>query len=538
MNHTQPMSTGGQMGAAPAVKDRRLKRTPILPRILRAVLSSNKTAANVRRALVWGIFWIVFLLRMWRSNPGGWIDHTRAIFIAFFSANFVGGVAAALNMVWFAITRLFSPVVLVPVLILLAPFLLAWQIAAIYLQDIFELEHVWVARRYLMQATLAEEYAKINTRAGTIDPKNIDSPLIQIGGPGKIQVELDSAALFEKADGTCRVVGPTVDAKDSFIEGFERLREVIDLRDLATDALTITCRSRDGIPVIAKDVRLVASVNRGKQTATLEKPFPFEEDAIRQLVFQQTNAVTPGQPRTLSLEDYWKQTHKRWSGTMPGLISGALGDFVSEHNLSEFLANIGKVELESLARLEAEIRAASSTIAPVEGETTGPEESPEQPKFTPRSKLTSLFYDFTSVFPKRAENRGVQLGWVGVGTWSTPASAELISKNHLEAWKISRENYLRGHEEVLEQLREDARLQELQNLVHKTLLANFKAARDQDLLPEEVVHKLLVAYREQFIAAWELYERDRKADSQAVEPPEKLAEALRILNGFLSHRIS
>ena len=50
-------------------------------------------------------------------------------------------------------------------------------------------------------------------------------------------VELDSVALFERADGTPHVIGPTgnkLGGKET-LEGFERFREALDIRDHYVD---------------------------------------------------------------------------------------------------------------------------------------------------------------------------------------------------------------------------------------------------------------------------------------------------------------
>ena len=68
-------------------------------------------------------------------------------------------------------------------------------------------------------------------------------------------------------------------------------------------------------------------------------------------------------------------------------------------------------------------------------------------EFVPRSLLTRMLYDN---FQARAEQRGTHINWIGVGTWDTPA--QIIPKNHREAWKISRENFRRGNSAELQRI--------------------------------------------------------------------------------------
>ncbi|MFH2104482.1 MAG: hypothetical protein ABIJ39_14135 [Chloroflexota bacterium] len=443
------------------------------------------------------------------------------------------------DLVIFFVRALVTPIVLRQLIIVLGPFALASYLASVYLQDIFELEKNKIARRFIMQAALASRYSKIHLREGNVAKKELESPIIQIGGPGYVQVELDSAALFEKADGTPRVIGPTLKEPSNFavLDGFERLREVIDLRDIKTDPVERVGRSKDGIPVRAKDVRLIHSVARGGQKPTLEHPHPFVEEAILNLGYQQTARVAPQQKKNTSRNEYWKQNHKRWISSLPGLINGSLGNFIAEHSISEFLANISKTELESLYQLEEENRNTSENIAPHENGLSSNNREEVPPAFTPRPKITGLFFDFASGFPHRAENKGGHLEWIGLGTWSTPASAQLISEHHLEAWRISRDNYARGHKQTLQQLRLDAALHEKQKLLQELITGTINKTLEPNMPHEEIVRQSLLAYRDRISRAYQLYIRDKRVDASAPDPPKKLVAALRILNKLLSHKV-
>ena len=119
-------------------------------------------------------------------------------------------------------------------------------------------------------------------------------PTYLIGGPGKVIVDLDSVTLFERPDGTPRVIGPTANQQlgRATLQGFERFRQAIDIRDHYAD-LSVTSRSRDGIPVTATDVHMMFSVHRGGKKATREFPYPFSEKAIEQLIYKSLSKVTP-----------------------------------------------------------------------------------------------------------------------------------------------------------------------------------------------------------------------------------------------------
>lgn len=544
MNTAHPISPGRPAASTPSDKGELAGITAGVDRLMSRIFSLTHRAAQYRRYVIQGGFALVCILLAWGADPAGWTSALREVFTSILQTGRTDALASALGgLVLFSLKTLVFKGVLKYILVLLGPYLLAWNLAAHYIQDIFELESMQPAIRFIQQAALGEPYVPIHIRGGSIEPSEVESPIIQIGGPGYVQVELDSAALIEKSDGESYVVGPTLSEENSHyrvLQAFERVREVIDLRDLTTNAMTSTGRSRDGIPVVAKDVHLIYSVRRANQKPSLERPYPFVEQAIRDLVYQQATPVKPGQPNVISHQEYWQQTYKRWSGSLPGLIRGSLGDFVGDHSLSEFLANIGEVELETLRRLEREIRQASETITPTGESGTGKSTEPEveTPPFQPRSTITNLFYDFTSGFLKSAENKGVQLGWIGIGTWATPASTQLINESHLEAWRISRENYLRGHPETLKQIRDLARLQELQILVQQVPLASFRQTLADGMPPNEIIHQLLLAYREKIKAAWDLFERDRNSRRDAMETPERLSRAVSILNDLVAHHLN
>jgi hypothetical protein len=128
--------------------------------------------------------------------------------------------------------------------IFLAPFFIALQCASLYLADIFELEHVRVARDFVWSVALSGSEETIRVSHGEISEADRHSPTFLIGGPGKVIVDLDSVALFERPDGLPRIIGPTTKEPRAraTLEGFERFRQAIDTRDHYVDL-------RDGLQV-------------------------------------------------------------------------------------------------------------------------------------------------------------------------------------------------------------------------------------------------------------------------------------------------
>ncbi|RPI23327.1 MAG: hypothetical protein EHM70_22655 [Chloroflexota bacterium] len=338
----------------------------------------------------------------------------------------------------------------------------ALVVASTYLDDIFELNNIAVAKRFILQAALFSQYEMVTIKDGAVDPNYEDSPVFKIGGPGLVDVHLENAALFEKPDGSAHVVGPT-ERRPTVLDGFERLRKVVDLRDQVIE-LTIDGRTKDGIPVIAQDVRLVFSIYRGEDKLptgqAFPQPFRFTPGAIEGLVYMQGKGP--------------------WVEAMRSMISNELRQFISQHTLSEFLTN---------ANLSTEAGA-----------------------FISRDELTNLFYDFAQGFSRRAVERGVELQWIGVGTWVTPS--EIIPERHLEAWRLSSENRQRGSEQTLSGIQLDARLTELLRLIDE-MAGTFYNLVNQGLDGETVMRRLMLSYREKLRSARELY-----ADLNQPEPLE------------------
>ncbi|MEP6894204.1 MAG: hypothetical protein ABI986_01225 [Chloroflexota bacterium] len=352
--------------------------------------------------------------------------------------------------------------------IFLAPFFIALQLAAIYLADIFELEDVAVARSFVWQVALSGSNETIRITQGKISDKNLESPLYLIGGPGKVMVDLDSAALFERADGTPHVIGPTGNQPGgrATIDGFERFRQAIDirdhyveLRDQDSKSPSVKSRSRDGIPITATDVRLMFSIHRGENAKpNSASPYPFSPDAIERIVYKSASRVTPDQVNPSAYEF-------SWINNMIGLIRGRLGGFMNERNLTEYLASVGTPELEKLKQREDTISEQVRLLTQPTDESAGNKAAKPPPSFTPRYKITNLFSQFTEEFTKSARNNGVELHWIGVGTWKTPPEIDIVSEKHLEAWKLSQENLNSGSPGAMNKAESDAILNKMALLI-------------------------------------------------------------------------
>lgn len=397
----------------------------------------------------------------------------------------------------FLFSTFFHPAVLRHLIALYAPYWLMHRVAAIYLADIFGLgqERLAVAEKFIEQAAFGRRYSSIQIREGKV--VNEDSIIAQIGGPGIVKVALDSAVLLERPDGTPQVIGPT---NYAIIDDFVRIRRVVDLRDTIDGADLPPTRSKDGIIVGVKGIQFSYSIYRGENPDRSQMPYPFTLKAVENLVYKDSRTVKPGKPP--SSEPEWKSGPFK----MNGLILGEMSSFIASRGLGEFLASIGEPEEKSLAVTEQQINQRSQVLSGI-NESSISEPPLKAGPFTPRTLLTEQFYNQEG-FLKRMTERGFQLNWIGVGTWYTPV--EVITANHREAWKISRDNYARGNPQALKSLKNAAKLQELLRLIQSLPLGIFY--KNVDSADEnELIDTLLRAYDETLQRAADSFHRGPNA---------------------------
>jgi hypothetical protein len=343
-----------------------------------------------------------------------------------------------------------------------------------YLADVFELADVGVARSFIRGVALSGSEETIRIKHGEVAEESLESPAYLIGGPGKVVVELDSVALFERSDGTPHVIGPTgkEPGGKATLEGFERFRHAFDvrdhhveLRDQDNKSKSVKSRSRDGIPVRASDVRLMFSVYRGENPQTsAENPYPFSREAVEQIVYKAASRVTPELPHPSTFEF-------SWINNMVGLIRGRLGGFMSQHNLTEYMASIGMPEVEKVRQREEIIRKQMQQLTQ-NGEETTEKKDIKPPDFQARYKIRNLFAQFADEFTGRARNNGVELHWIGVGTWESPV--DIVPEKHLEAWMLTQENLKNDSQDEMNKIEQKEGIEKMKELIQKVPLDAFE----------------------------------------------------------------
>jgi hypothetical protein len=435
------------------------------------------------------------------------------------------------------------------IIIIYIPVFIAIELAGNYITDIFELKDPAVAWKFIGEISLGGASEVLHIRDGKIAENDKDSPIVLIGGPGRVEVEFDTAVLFEKPDGTPHVIGPADMKSDddkkkekkkekdpAILEGFERLRvPIINLRDqyfgnTASDAITVGSRSLDGIPVSASDVRVVFSIHRSdnfdSQKLDKEKPYLYDPQSVQNLIYQQSVQVLQGSNPSGEPE--------AWTNIMRGMVSGEIGAFMSQNKLAEYLASISTPEIEAQAHREDTI-----LLQTMQYSSHLPDSSSDnlvKPKFHPRTELSDRFTKYTDSFSKRASERGMDLQWIGVGTWKIPdeISSDIINGRHMDAWRINRENAMRSDDNVLNSILDEACLNEKLRLIQEVPFAAYREDQQKYAEKEKVIEALLQSFWEQLGDALDDYYKNNIHNNE-VEKLEsailKIEKLLNITNG-------
>jgi len=436
------------------------------------------------------------------------------------------------------------------VFILFIPVYIAIEMAGNYITDIFELKDPSIAWKFIQEVSLRGASEVLHIRDGNIAEEDKNSLIVLIGGPGRVEVEFDTAVLFEKPDCTPHVIGPadmksdeekkkrSKDKKDendpAVLDGFERLREpIINLRDqyfgnTASDAITVESRSLDGIQVSASDVRVVFSIHHSKgldsQRADKERPYLYDPQSVQTLIYQQTVQVLQGSKPS--------GEPGAWTGTMRGMVSSKIAEFMSQNKLAEYLASTSTSETEAQAYLEDTI-----LLKTMQYSSQLPEFASDhivKPKFHPRTELSDRFLKYTDGFSKQASERGIDLHWIGVGTWKIPneIASEWINGRHMEAWRISRENTMRSDENVLNSILDEACLNEKLRLIQEVPFAAYQKHQMKYAQKEKIIEALLWDFWEQLGDALDDYYENNIYNKEV----EKLERAILKIEKLLNIR--
>jgi hypothetical protein len=459
--------------------------------------------------------------------------------------------------------------------LMLVVYSLARQRAAHYLDDIFELHNEDLAADFIEEVAFGYGHEHITINDGKISEMDEHSPIILIGGPGQIQVNLGSAALLEKLNGEPEIIYAR--RKPWELGRFERIREigkhdkvgkreyaVINLRDQFVNGLSVRARTKDGIPIEALDIKVLFSILRNrphkhkKSSLPENDPYPFEEQALHALVYNQTIITPP--PSTPSGVSF------PWDTTVIPLITTELEKLITSRTLSELLASISQKEVDALTANE-------DTVAQMRVEMTGGQtiangtKEARPPNFESRTRITAQFLG--DEFREKAASLGVAIEWIDIGTWHLPSNT--ITEKLKEAWKLTREVVSRRG--AVERSAKTHQMEKIVELVNNVVIENYERSAslgkyasviDQEELrnfidnnpnvklgseflkqfkqqypggkdEKKTATRILNAFRRELFAARYLIEKENKPDLELREDLAKIDKALRDIAQLTSH---
>ncbi len=441
---------------------------------------------------------------------GAWFARVVVVFIAGTIAYFLRLIAVFL-----------SPDSLRLLLLVVLPYYLALYMASRYLEDIYELGAVLqdqkagleAATLFLRRAAFSHNYFRPKRSGGSLrgrqgntasalaaleaslpvlsivegEVSNRRSPLLLIGGPGYVAISADSAALFEHPNGTPRVLGPTR-GRWHQIEGFERLRRIVNLRDHQL-TLSVSTRSRDGIKIRVEDVQVLFSIYRGGRHSSQREPYPFMPGAVERLVYNE---------RGDSSMERWERlaSSRMLASTMRSMARAEIVSFIRSQTLVQFLASVLPTDVAALEETYRELLAEMQAEASRMQISLAPPADPAPGQFVWRSQVAERFDALVNgPHGNRARQRGVGLKWIGLGAWQT--GVDKVLKDHLDAWRLSVRNMMRGSPKALRQLEWERRISTLVQFARE-LVASFQqsdgAALERQLaLLRYYAHRLDVA---------------------------------------------
>jgi hypothetical protein len=377
-----------------------------LRQTVKELLLGRDTTAAIVRFVIWGAFlafyWLALVVRFDFPGelPATWIqDLPPAVFLL-------------LN-----ITATFlHPDVLLHLLPVIVGSLAGIFLGGIYLSDLFELESIWIGIKYLLGALFGLSYPRLRIDRGDVDTLHPSNPIKRIGGPGYIQTHLGYAAIFEDRSGKPKVYAlssvngelPSGDGNDErisrrgqstyFVEGFEQLRDVIDLRDRLAQVEIIRAETRDGVEITAHDAQMLFRVYADVDERSLQDPYPYNEDSLRRLVYGRA-VMKSGLPAPESV--------------LARILEQELQSFVARYTLEEFLSMGPAADATDMSE-----DASSNKQVPID----------HQFQIT-RRDLTERFH--TPDLQARLKDRGLSLAWVGVGTWQIGGSEQKRQEAYL-----------------------------------------------------------------------------------------------------------
>jgi hypothetical protein len=163
--------------------------------------------------------------------------------------------------------------------------------------------------------------------------------------------------------------------------------------------------------------------------------------------------------------------------------------------LSEFLAAVGQPEILQEQQEQVDLQGQFTRLGGMPLADTNGLTIP--PNFRTRpDMMTELFAE---EFDKEAARRGVEIKWIGGGTWEMHDA--VVPQRHLEAWKLSRENLVRGSPESLDSTKQESMFSELARLVQEVPVHTYSEAKDQPAVIAAQADPAIIKFSEAYVSS-------------------------------------
>jgi hypothetical protein len=198
--------------------------------------------------------------------------------------------------------------------------------AARFVNDVYNLNRLPLAFRYVLASMFGLRYPRARIDDGRLDGNADDLTLLNtIGGPGYVLIYPDNAVMFRWLR---RPSAARVTSRGYFMSPFETIGFIADLDDQHGERDEVTCTTLDGIRISVQDIHfryrfLLQDVRGRPLRRTLRNPYPFNEDALRSMIAR--IMVTQNGAET------WRQAVER-------VLTGTITDYVNDHTIDELTA--------------------------------------------------------------------------------------------------------------------------------------------------------------------------------------------------------
>ncbi len=157
----------------------------------------------------------------------------------------------------------------------------------------------------------------LKLRQEILDDRRSVDPLLKIGGPYRVSVDVGHALVTERNGRFVRVLGPGTHR----LGRFEAPISLIDVRPQEKAAEDVRLTTRDGIE-ITTSVSVSFKVSPGSEPVSREQPFPFDHHAVRNVAYSDLNTG---------------KGIEHWDSVPLAVAADQLKALVAEYNLDDFI---------------------------------------------------------------------------------------------------------------------------------------------------------------------------------------------------------